>query len=428
MKEKNSNNKERPILPEEISKIDPYKISKIILLDGTILVVQNSLIINVGNPKKRYQNLNIGAAINLKSNQISNNSRKEKNKFSYIEWDFPKSKYNSYSFQRNIENNLIESKTEQNENEYNNLIIDYSRDSAINRNKRNRNYSFYESKHINKNNSDIESKHTSCFYKNEENYNYKEINIKENKEKENKEKENKEKEKKENIDINKKEIDNINNDDENINKENKNYIKDNDNDNDNDNNINKGKIDDLSNKKIIKDNLNFNEKIKLLKFGLFDYDYDFRSARLNNEENNIQKKNNVRPLNIIIDKTKNKNDDDINKQFNKLLNKFHENKKSNRKLYEDNYYLANKIYDKDNNNLNKDINKLNNFIHKNKFSYTYGGLNKNENNNGNSYRDIKKRINQLKKKSLNSNLINFFPSKTIYGQRKKLLVLPSNFK
>ena len=68
MKKENSNNKERPILPEEISKIDPYKISKIILLDGTILVVQNSSIINKGNPKKRYQNLNIGAAINLKSN------------------------------------------------------------------------------------------------------------------------------------------------------------------------------------------------------------------------------------------------------------------------------------------------------------------------------------------------------------------------
>ena len=419
--EKSNNNKEKPIMPEEISKIDPFTISKIILLDGTVLVVQNSSI-NKGNQKNHYQNLDIGAAINLKSNQIQNSSKKQKNKSSYIEWDFPQSKYRNNSYQRNIGNDLMESKTEQNENS--NTIKNNSRESAINRNIRNKNYSYYESKHTKKksnNNSDIELKNTSGFCKKEEKNNFKEINNKENKE--NKEKENNDLVNKNNNNNNQEnleEIKNINNN-ENNNKNNKNNIKENDNNNNN-NNIIKEKKEEISNKKTNKDNLSFNEKIKLIKYGLFDYDYDFNSTGLKNEENNIQKINKVRPLNIIIDKTKNKNDDDINIQFNKLLNKFNENKNSNKKLYE-----TNKIYGKDN-NLNEDINKLNNLIHKNKFNYTYNNLNKNENNNGNSYKDLNERINQLKKKSLNGNLVNTFPSKTIYGQRSKLLVLPSNFK
>ena len=421
MKEEKINNNEKPIMPEEISKIDPYIISKIILLDGTILVVQNSPNLNNGNETNNYKDNDIGGEINLKSNQIPNSNKRQKNSFSYIEWDFPKNNRNN-SFQRNIENELIQSKTEQNENTTKDNKNN-SRDSALNKHIKNKNYSFYESKHTKKNKSnisDVESKNNSCFVKTEEIINYKETNNKDN------------------INSNKEEIkENTNNANNNNNlvnlninnqdkkKEINNNIK---NDN-NDKNINKEKKEDVSNKKINKDNLSFSEKIKLLKYGLLDYDGDFNSTGLKNEDNNIQKINKIRPLNIIIDKSKNKNDEDINKQFNKLLNKFNENKNknnTNKKLYEDNSFLTNKAYVREY-NINEDINRLNNFIHKNNYNYNYQNLNKKENNKGNSYRDLNERINQLRKKTINNNIVNFFPSKTVNGQRAKLLVLPSNF-
>ena len=140
MKEEKSNNNEKSIMPEEISKIDPYIISKIILLDGTILVVQNSSILNNGNEANNNKKNDIGAENNLKSNQIPNSNKKQKNSFSYIEWDFPKNKRNN-SFQRNIENDLKVSKTEQNED---NNKKENSRDSAINRSRKSKNYSFFE--------------------------------------------------------------------------------------------------------------------------------------------------------------------------------------------------------------------------------------------------------------------------------------------
>ena len=66
--------------------------------------------------------------------------------------------------------------------------------------------------------------------------------------------------------------------------------------------------------------MTFSEKIKLIKYGLLDYDSSFTG--LKTEENNIQKINKVKPLNIMIDKNKNRNEEDLDKQFNKLLNKF----------------------------------------------------------------------------------------------------------
>ena len=187
MKDEN-NNKEKPITPDEISKLDPSTISKIILLDGTILSVQNNTSSFRNNLNNGKNNSNMGGSINLKLNQIQYSNTKAKNTFSYIEWDFPKSKFRNYSNQRNIVYELAESKTEQNEN--NKIIKDNSRDSALNISRKNKNYSFYESKHVSKiykknnnNVSDKESKNISgIFIKNEDNYNYKEINNKDNNE------------------------------------------------------------------------------------------------------------------------------------------------------------------------------------------------------------------------------------------------------
>ena len=434
MKDKNNDNKEKPIKPEEISKLDPFTISKIILLDGTILVVQNNFSSFRNNTKNSSKNTNdMGGAFNLKLNQIQNSNKKEKNSFSYIEWDFPKSKFRNYSYQRNKNYELVESKTEQNEN--NKIIKDNSRESALNRSRKNRNYSFYESKHISKKNkndiSGVESKNTSgIFIKNDDNYNFKEINNKDNNN------ENKENEKDENKTNNNNCIKiNINNKDK---KEEKNK-ENNENNNTNINNKDKKEIyndnnnEDLSNKKetytnkkINKDNLTFSEKIRLIKYGLLDYDSDYNITGLKNDENNIQKINKVKPLNLIVDKNKSKIDDDINNQFNKLLSKFNENKKENKKMYDDNNNFINYKKKTRTKNLNDDINRLNNFIHKNKFNYTYNS--KIETNKGNSYRDLNERISQLRKKTLNNKLINILPPKNFNGQRTKLLVLPSNFK
>lgn len=407
MKEEKKENIEKIITIEDIQKINPNTISKIILLDGTVLTVQNEpLVTNEENSKKSDGNNDIGATTNLKLSQIPNSNKKPKNRFSYIEWDFPNTKNKNHSFQRNIENELRESKTEQNEE---NNKKDNSRDSVLNRSRKSKNYSFYESKHISKKKEkkeNNESKNTSgIISKNEENYNFKEINN--SKDNNNSQKE-KEKEKEDN--------NNKNNIIKNNNRENKEEIS---------KTNNNEKKDEIKNNKINKDNLTFHEKIKLIKYGLLDYESDFNATGLKNDENNIQKINKIRPLNIIIDKSKNKNknDEDINKQFNKLLNKFNENKNTNKKISDDNSYLTYKAHGREN-NLNDDINRLNNFIHKNKFSYTY----KNENNKGNSYRDLNERISQLRKKTLNNSLVSFLPSKNVNGQRTKLLVLPSNFK
>ena len=158
-------------MKDEISKLDPFTISKIILIDGTILVVQSNYSSLRNNTNNNSKNNNNGGTINLKLNQIQNSNKKSKNTFSYIEWDFPKSKFRNYSYQRNINDELAESKTEQNEN--NIKVKDNSRDSALNISRKNRNYSFYESKHISKKNnnnvSDMESKNTSgIFMKNED--------------------------------------------------------------------------------------------------------------------------------------------------------------------------------------------------------------------------------------------------------------------
>ena len=444
--EKNDRIVEKSITKEEISRIDPNTIYKIILLDGSILIVQNNNSSIMGKNKNIIsKNKNdIGATNNLKFNQIPNSNKKNKNSFSYVEWDFPNTK--NRAFQRNLEEELLVSKTNDDEKEKNenNDIRDISRDSAINRNIKSKNYSFYESKHIsnkkiiNNNISDIESKNSSCFIKNDDNYNYKEINKDKNKKIKEEEK------KDDDINLNNKinnnnniqsntnkiEIININNNIEKNNKEKKDEFNNINNNTNNNINININ-VNNDNNKN--KDNLSFGEKIKLIKYGLLDYDNELNSNGLKSDDNNIQKINKIMPLNIIIDKNKNKNQEDINKQFNKLLNKFNESKNSSKKVCEDNSYLTYKTYGKENSSscLNDDINRLNNFIHKNKFNSNYNNMNmtnKIENNKGNSYRDLNERICQLRKKTMSNNYINFIPGKNANGQRQKLLVLPSNFK
>ena len=408
MKEEKNNINEIEITPEEISNIDPLTISKIILSDGTILKVQKNSSTMKENSKNLNNNNDFGGLFNLKSNQNTNSYKKSKHSYSYVEWDFPKSKYKDYTHQRNIENKLMESKTEQNDN---NNMNDNSRDSALNKNRKSKNYSYFESKHISKKNNSKtpkEQRSTSENLKNENNNNSRKIDNKDNN------------------------IENINKgnkNEENENKvENKEDIK-----NKNDNIDNKDKNEDKEeqkNKKVIKENLTFNEKIRMIKYGLLDYDYN--SSGLKNEENNIQKINKIRPLNIIIDKTKNKNEEDINTQFNKLLNKYNENKNSKKKLNDtnnnnSNSKIAYKSFGKDS-NLNGDIIRLSNYIHKNKFHSNYNNLSKNENFKGNNSRDLNERISQLRKKTLNNNLMNFFPSNTTYYQKKKFYVLPLNYK
>ena len=388
---------EKTIKIEEIPKINPSTISKIILNDGTILVVEAN---SMSNKENELKNINdIGASDNLKT-------KKEKKLFSYVEWDFPNTKK---SFQRNSISELIGQNTNDNNNEKNenNNKRENSRDSAINRNIKSKNYSFYESKHvsnkkINNNNSEIEYKNSSCFIKND---NSKEI---EN-----------------NINDGEKEIEkNVNNNDNSSNNKIPNIEKQEELVNINNSeqkDLNIKEQDNMNNcsNKNKKDNLSFGEKIKLIKYGLLENDTDFNSSLmgLKNDEkdNNIQKINKIKPLNI---------QEDINKQFNKLLQKFNENKKeNNKKMFEDNSYLLYKTKGKDNSlsGLNDDINQLNNFINRGK----YNNINsKKENNKGNSYRDLNERINQLRKKTLSNNLINFIPTR---NSNSKLLVLPSNF-
>ncbi len=114
--EKNDSIKEKLITIEDIPKINPNTISKIILVDGTTLLVQNeSSVKNNQYSKKPNINIDTGATSNLKFNQIPNSNKKSKNRFSYIEWDFPNTKGKNHSFQRNLENELRVSRTEQNE-------------------------------------------------------------------------------------------------------------------------------------------------------------------------------------------------------------------------------------------------------------------------------------------------------------------------
>ena len=398
---------EKTIKIEEIPKINPSTISKIILNDGTILVVETN---SMENKENELKNINdIGASDNLKT-------KKEKKLFSYVEWDFPNTKK---SYQRNSISELIGQNTNDNNNNEKNENInkrENSRDSAIKRNIKSKNYSFYESKHVsnkkkNNNNSEIEYKNSSCFIKND---NFKEIenNINDG-EKENEKNIN-------NIDnSSNNKISNIEKQEELVNINNSEQKDLNIKEQENMNNCsNKNK----------KDNLSFGEKIKLIKYGLLENDNDFNSSLMglknDDKDNNIQKINKIKPLNIDLDKNKNKNQEDINKQFNKLLQKFNENKKeNNKKMFEDNSYLLYKTKGKDSSlsGLNDDINQLNNFINRGK----YNNINsKKENNKGNSYRDLNERINQLRKKTLSNNLINFMPTR---NSNSKFLVLPSNF-
>ena len=378
MKVENNNKNERIIDPEQISKIDPYTISKIILLDGTILVVQKNMALIKEKSISQIQNNNdFGVSINIKLNQNSSNDNKAKNHFSYIEWDFPKSKNSNYSFYRNIHRDLKISKTDQKDS--NNNVRDNIKESNIN-NKSN-NYSFYESKHISKKNFGSDSKNIyGILIKNYDNYNYKEINDKDKTNIDNNIN-NKEKENKNQIQIiNKiKEKDNGNE----INNNKKNFIEENINNQEkkeeiNNININVNNIDsneknqtpqkDKSkepfNLKVSKEKLNFSEKIKLLKYSLFDYDSYCDSPRIKIDQNNNQENNGIKPLNIIINKSKNKNNDDINHQFNKLLTKFKKKKYLKNKSKDYNNYLTYKTYIKEN-NIYEGINPLKNIEQKN---------------------------------------------------------------
>lgn len=419
MKEEEKNNKsEKPISPEEISKIDPYTISKIILLDGTVLSVQNNSSIIKDSSLNQLKNNDYGATNNLKSNKIPNSNQKPKNSFSYIEWDFPKSKNRNNSYQRNIDNELKESKTEQKESNNNNR--EYSRDSAFNKNRKSKNYSYYESKHISKkvnNLSNTTSKNNSASPM-KDNHNIKEINNKDNNTE------------KKGIEENNNKINNnlfkANLNKEEIKIEKKEEIK-NVNEKSNKSPHKQIKKEEVNNRKNNKDKLTFNEKIKMIKYGLLDYDSNLNDAGLKNEENNIQKINRIKPLNIIVDKNKNKNDEDISTQFNKLLTKFNENKNANKKQLDDNSYLAFKKSGKEN-NLNDEINRLNNYIQKNKLNFTYNKMNTKENYKVNSYADLNERLTQLRKKAINNNLMQYMPNNTLNAQKAKSLVLPSNFK
>ena len=376
MKEGKNNSNEKSITIDDISKIDPNTISKIILLDGTILAVKNDSSSNKENFKKINENNDFGANINLKLNQIPGSNKKQKNSFSYIEWDFPKSNLKNHSFQRNIDNlgnHLIESKTELTENKTN--VKDVSRDSAINRGRKSKNYSYYESKHTSKKANDFSNKIVDSNTYNNFNFkNLNDFNINENKNNnsgildKNEENNNStELRNKSNADnkIQNKEIEiEENKNEDNVEKK----IE-----------INNNKIEDLSNKKSNKDNLSFHEKIQMIKYGLLDYDNDINNKGLKNEENNIQKINKIKPLNIIIDKTKN-NNEDIDQQFNKLLYKFNEIRNTcNNKLNNDSNYLSYKKSQGKERNLNNNINRINNFANKNKFNYTFNNTTKNEN-------------------------------------------------
>ena len=105
--------------------------------------------------------------------------------------------------------------------------------------------------------------------------------------------------------------------------------------------------------------MNFSEKIKLLKYSLFDYDSYCDSPRIKIDQNNNQENNGIKPLNIIINKSKNKNNDDINHQFNKLLTKFKKKKYLKNKSKDYNNYLTYKTYIKEN-NIYEGINPLKN--------------------------------------------------------------------
>jgi len=407
MKVEESKCNEKLITTEEIPKIDPNTIYKIILLDGTTLVVQNkaSKFNDIVNDQSKDHN-NIGGAINLKLNQIPNtSSKKPKGTFNYIEWDFPKANNRNNSYQRNLQNELKVSKTEQNENEQNEINIkekDNARESKTNKNRKSKNYSFLESKHISQKGNKIikvseneekvpekEEKNNLEEEGNDENKNYNNINNIDNI------KEEKEEEKRNDI------FSLTLNPERGKEKQNTKEIKE---------------INEERKEKINKDNLSFNEKIKLIKYGLMDYG-GFDTNRLKNEENNIQQINKIKPLNIIIEKSKKINEEDINEQFNKLLNKFNENKSFNKKEGNEHSYYAYKSFPKEN-TFNNDINKYNNYMYSKKSNLF---------DKKSSYKGLNERITQLKKKT-NNNLINFFPTKTINGNTIKFCVLPSNFK
>jgi len=368
MKE-NSKNIEKIISPEEVSNIDPMTISKIELLDGTIIKVQKYILKNKDIEKKEQNNKEIGAITNLKLNHISNSYKKPENTFSYKEWDFPVTTTKNLTFRKKLEE-LSNIKLNIQEKQQFDQNINSEGENMVNCQMPRNNYSFYESKHVSSKNKDNKSKEKNPFNSKDNEDNKKEKIIKK-----------------------------------------KNLVK--------------------KNKKISpdkkKDDLTFKEKINMLKYGILDYNNNDINSTNNDEENNVQKINKIRPLNFMVEKNKKNKTDDINTQFEQLVNKFKENKNSNRQNSQENTdkFLSYKTETKCS-NLNDDINKLNSLIQKNKLNTLFSNNNGNEFSQGSKYNDLNERIVQLRNKTLYDNKNSERLGKI--EQRKNMLVLPSNFK
>ena len=371
MAQKDSNKLMTPITPEEVKTIDPYTIAYITLLNGTLLVVQNS----------SFTKNDINKLENKPNIQIE---KKKKNSFSYIEWDFPDSKSNDNHSQIktelcNISNIKKEDeKTNENINENDdNTVNNNSKASSVNRkNNRSKNYTFYESKSVSKKTKDIPVDEG----KNKCNNNVlKEVKVIKNDPRKTEENEKNASPKKEIIQI--------------------------------------------ENEK-----LNFKEKIKLVRYG-----FEFGDKNDEVIEKNIKKINKIKPLNIV--KLTEKSKEDINSQFNKLLDKFNENKNSNKKERDDNSYLNYKNHNTSmNNNMNKgnniQIDQLNYFINKinGTKNFNFNLFNANLKNNSKEKNvtglDLNERLTKLRKKSI-SQQSNHLENAS--GNQSNALVFPANF-
>ena len=380
MKESKNKRKIKIITPQEVSNIDPFTISKIELLDGTVIKVQKYIYVKKEILKIDPISIESGAITNLKLNHISNSYKKPRPTYPNIEWDFPDSKTKNLSYVQNLEEL---SKI----NNSNYVNINTEKDNRTNYPFKKKNHSYYESKHIGSKKND-----NNKIEKNEQ-----EAELK--------------------LDcINDKKEDIENNNQENLTKE-KNSKKN----IENNNPINKN------------NNLTFKEKLNKLKCGLSDNNLNTLSginsiSNDNKEENNIQKINKIKPLNFFVNKTKNRKPNDINIQFEQLVNKFNENKNIRQQKKEEkaekylNYKSnSNKI------NLNININKLNNLIQKNKLNCLFSNKNYwNEDKNGSRLNILNERINLLRNKTIGDNKNSFMFDKS--EQIKNRLILPSNFK
>ena len=370
---KDSNKLMTPITPEEVKTIDPYTIAYITLLNGTLLVVQNSTLIK--------NNLNQYGG---KSNNQTLKTKKKS--FSYIEWDFPDSKPKNNNSQLKTDlsdkSNIKKEDEKANENnnnvenDDNNNLNNNSKTNSVNRkNNISKNYSFYESKSVSKKPKDI----PVADGKNKSNNNVmKEIKVTKKDPKKTEENEKNASPQKEIIPI----------EDEKV---------------------------------------NFKEKIKLVRYG-----FEFGDKNEEVIENNIKKINKIKPLNIV--RVSEKNKEDINLQFNKLLNKFNENKNNNKKERDDNSYWSYKNHNTSMNNMNKGnnihINQLNYFINKtngtknfnlNLFNANIKNKSKEKNITG---LDLNERLIKLRKKSISQQSNNL---ENTNGSQTNALVFPANF-